>query len=137
MRRVFADAGYWIALFNPKDVGHERAQQVSSALGPAWTLTSEMVLAELLNSFAGKGSHLRKAACAAVEKIRSNPNGEVVEMSSWAFRSGTAQYRSRPDKTWGVTDCTSFLIMEDQGIGDALTFDRDFQQAGFRALLLE
>ena len=137
MRRVFADAGYWIALFNPKDVGHERARQVSSALGPAWMVTSEMVLAELLNTFAGKGSYLRTAACAAVEKIRRNPNGEVVEMTSWAFRSGTDHYRSRSDKTWGVTDCTSFLIMDEKGIGDALTFDRDFQQAGFRALLLE
>ena len=58
-------------------------------------------------------------------------------MTSSDFRAGTARYRSRLDKTWGVTDCTSFLIMEEKGISDALTFDRDFQQAGFRALLLE
>lgn len=137
MRQVFADAGYWIALFNPKDVGHAKAHQVSSALGRAWMVTSEMVLAELLNTFAGKGAYLREAACEAVERIRSNPNGEVVPMTSVTFRSGTTRYRSRPDKTWGVTDCTSFLIMEEMGISDALTFDRDFQQAGFRALLLE
>ena len=58
-------------------------------------------------------------------------------MTSSAFRAATGRYRSRLDKTWGVTDCTSFLIMEEKGISEALSFDRDFQQAGFRALLLE
>jgi len=42
---------------------------------------------------------------------------------------------SRADKSWSLTDCTSFVIMEDRGIRDALTGDRHFEQAGFRALL--
>jgi len=58
-------------------------------------------------------------------------------MTSSAFRAGMARYRSRSDKTSGLTDCTSFLIMEEKGITDALTFDHHFLQAGFRALLRE
>jgi predicted nucleic acid-binding protein len=46
-------------------------------------------------------------------------------------------FRSRPDKSWGLTDCISFVIMNEAGITDALTADVHFQQAGFRALLLE
>ena len=38
---------------------------------------------------------------------------------------------------WNVTDCASFLIMEERGITKALTHDRDFVQAGFLALLRE
>jgi len=100
-------------------------------------VTSEMVLTEVLNAFAGKGESLRAAACQLVEQIRSSPNAEVVPMTSNAFRDAMNHYRSRADKTWGLTDCTSFLIMEQKGIEDALSADRDFQQAGFSALLVE
>ena len=47
------------------------------------------------------------------------------------------RYVSRLDQRWSVTDCASFLIMEELGITDALAYDRDFAQAGFRPLLRE
>lgn len=137
MRRVFADAGYWIALLNPKDSLHVKTREVSATLGRARIVTSEMVLTEVLNAFASKGETLRQAACSLVDQIRANPNAEVVPMTSSAFREAMERYRSRADKTWGLTDCTSFLIMKQKGITDALSADRDFQQAGFNAMLVE
>lgn len=44
-------------------------------------------------------------------------------------------YQRRPDKDWSLTDCTSFVVMEEERITDALTADHHFEQAGFRALL--
>jgi predicted nucleic acid-binding protein len=44
-------------------------------------------------------------------------------------------YRRRPDKAWSVTDCISFVVMEGDGIREALTGDQHFEQAGFVALL--
>lgn len=35
---------------------------------------------------------------------------------------------------FSLTDCTSFVLMEDEGVGAALTADRNFEQAGFKAL---
>lgn len=43
---------------------------------------------------------------------------------------------TRPDKDWSLTDCTSFVVMQDAGINEALTGDRHFEQAGFKTLLL-
>jgi uncharacterized protein len=137
MKRVFADAGYWIALLNPRDALHEKAMRVSTSLGRARIVTSEVVLAEVLNAFASKGDLLRMATCALVEKIRSNPNADIVPMTSSLFTQAVERYRSRVDKTWGLTDCTSFLIMEQRDITEALSADRDFRQAGFNALLLD
>jgi predicted nucleic acid-binding protein len=137
MTRVFADAGFWIALLNPRDALHEKARRASETLGRTRIITSELVLAEVLNSFARKGDLPRKAACVLVDEIRSNPNGETVPMTSNAFRQALERYRSRIDKRWGLTDCASFLIMEEKGITDALSADRDFHQAGFKALLLD
>jgi predicted nucleic acid-binding protein len=137
MRRVFADAGYWIALLNPKDGLHPKALEVSTTLERSRIVTSEMVLTEVLNAFAGRGEVLRDAACTLVDRIRSNANAEIAPMTSSAFRAALERYRARTDKTWGLTDCTSFLIMEQKGITDALSADRDFQQAGFNALMVE
>jgi len=44
-------------------------------------------------------------------------------------------YDSRQDKTWGLTDCISFIVVRDQKLTAALTGDQHFQQAGFRALM--
>jgi predicted nucleic acid-binding protein len=137
MRRVFADAGYWIALLNPRDGLHAKAREVSNVLGRTWIVTSEMVLTEVLNAFSSKGATLRSAACALVDRIRSNANSEIVPMTSSAFRAAMERYRNRVDKRWGLTDCTSFLIMEQKGITEALSGDRDYQQAGFTALLVD
>ena len=137
MTRVFADAGYWIALLNPRDGLHVKAAHASSILGQARITTSELVLAEVLNAFASKGELLRRATCLLIDKIRSNPNAEIVAMTSNAFREAVERYRRRADKTWGLTDCMSFLIMEQRGITEALSGDRDFQQAGFNVLLVD
>ncbi len=51
MRLVFADTGYWIALVNPRDQIHTKAVSVTQELSPVRIVTSEMVLAEVLNSF--------------------------------------------------------------------------------------
>ncbi len=49
---------------------------------------------------------------------------------------GVALYADRADKHWSLTDCISFIVMEDRGIRDALTGDHRFQQGGFNALLV-
>ena len=45
------------------------------------------------------------------------------------------RYSSRLDQSWSLVDCSSFVLMEERGIRDALAYDVDFVQAGFNALL--
>jgi len=96
-----------------------------------------MVLTELFNMLAGKGEYLRIAAARLFETLSSAPNYEVVPQTSIIFREAVQFYKDRPDKDWGLTDCTSFLIMNRKGIIEALTPDRHFAQAGFQALLMD
>jgi predicted nucleic acid-binding protein len=58
-------------------------------------------------------------------------------MSEDLYERAFRFYQSRQDKEWGITDCISFVIMQDRGLTEALTTDENFQQAGFRALLKE
>ncbi len=44
-------------------------------------------------------------------------------------------YCDYADKTRGLVDCVSFVVMRETGITDALTNDKHFRQAGFNALM--
>jgi hypothetical protein len=55
--------------------------------------------------------------------------------SNELFAAGVELYATRPDKEWSLTDCISFVVMEREGLTDALTGDRHFEQSGFKVLL--
>ena len=137
MKQVFADAAYWIALLNPKDQLHQRTKSVSSMLGATRTVTSEMVLAEVLNAFAERGNHLRRAVVSLVDQLQKNPNIDIVPQTSIQFNDALKLYRERQDKEWSLTDCTSILISKEKGIQEALAYDKHFAQAGITPLLRE
>jgi predicted nucleic acid-binding protein len=135
MRAVFADSGYWVAIANSKDNLHTRAVAAAERLGECRIVTSEMVLVEFLNGFAECGSHLRTKAAELVLAVTADPDIEVVPQTPELFQDALALYQDRVDKSWSLTDCASFLIMDRRQIREALTHDRHFEQRGYRALL--
>lgn len=132
MRCVFADTFYFLALLNVKDAAHDRAVALSESQDSA-LLTTAWVLTELADGLAS--SPRRDAFRRVVAGLRSDPDTIVVPPSQSLFEQGTELYNARSDKNWSLTDCISFVVMEQYGIQDALTGDRHFEQAGFRALL--
>lgn len=135
MKVVFADADYWIALLNPHEELHAKAQEVSSRLGSVRILTSEMVLTEVLNGFSNRGEQLRKGAADLVDQLRKHPNITILPQTSIQFEEARSLYAERGDKAWSLTDCAPFQAMQKQNITEALTNDKHFVQAGFKALL--
>ena len=136
MRTVFGDASYWIALLNPRDQWHERANSATERLEDDCSIvTSEMVLVELLNHFSEYGEAKRGEVAGMVKALAANPSVEIVPQTTEQLWAAVEYYEARPDQTWGLTDCASFRLMEAMGISDALSSDSDFAQAGFRLLL--
>lgn len=135
MRALFADAVYWVALLNPRDNLHRRTVSFSRSLDQTVLVTTEMVLTELLNAFAERGVALRRAAAVLVLRLGQDPNTRIVPQTNGQFDEALQLYRNRHDKQWSHTDCASFRVMEKDGIAEALTYDRHFEQAGFKALL--
>jgi predicted nucleic acid-binding protein len=70
-----------------------------------------------------------------VEHILKNANVEVVPQSTLLFKKAFDRYRDRDDKDWGLTDCSSFVIMEEMELTEVLAKDHHFAQAGFITLL--
>ena len=135
MRTLFADSGHWIALLHPRDQMHERAKAVVAGLESVAIITTQMALAEALNHLSREGERLRYLAVEMVRGLEDNPDVQIVPQTDMQFRAAVERYASRGDQRWSLTDCASFLVMEERGITEALAYDRDFEQAGFVALL--
>jgi predicted nucleic acid-binding protein len=133
MKQIFADTSYWIGLVNPRDQIHQKAIKVTQQLSSVMLLTTEMVLVELLNSFSD--SPFRGAVAGMVLKLRDDGNVRIVPQTSEQFEVARERYQRADDKTWSLTDCASFQVMEAEQIQAVLTHDQHFAQAGFEPLL--
>ena len=135
MEERFADSNYWIALFDPDDFLHIRAIEIAAQL-PAFArvITSDFVIIEVLNALSGDTREIKQKAIQLFEHSSLSSSLDVVRWSRELFERAKTLYL-RADKSWSIVDCSSFVIMRERGIRDALTYDRHFQQAGFRALL--
>jgi uncharacterized protein len=132
VKSTFADTFYLLALFNPRDSAHDLAVTASQNL-QGTLLTTEWVLTETADALCDLSN---RAGCIAfINDLRRSRHVEVEPASSALFNAGWNLYQQRPDKDWSLTDCTSFVVMQERGITEALTGDHHFEQAGFRALL--
>jgi predicted nucleic acid-binding protein len=128
----FADTFYWLALLNADDEKHDVAVALQSQLKGKF-FTTQWVFMEFLNTW-NAPSHRCKAA-AFVRALQSQSNMSVIPATEDWFNRGASLFEQRPDKEWSLTDCISFLVMEEYQISEALTGDHHFEQAGFTALL--
>ncbi|MBI2838044.1 MAG: type II toxin-antitoxin system VapC family toxin [Acidobacteria bacterium] len=132
MKEVFADTFYFLALVNPSDQAHARADE--AAKEPTWRMvTTAFVLAELGD---GLAEHVNRVLfLELLDLLKADRDTVIVPPTQELFDAGVTLYRGRPDKDWSLTDCISFVTMEERGIREALTGDHHFEQAGFVALL--
>ena len=129
---IFIDTSYFLALVNSRDKYHEAAKATAVQVTPPF-ITSDAVLFELGNALT-RPPH-RSLGIHALQQIRADTGIEIVNIKPDFFAQTLALYQSRPDKAWGLTDCSSFVIMQQRRLREALTADKHFEQAGFKRLL--
>lgn len=129
---LFADSSYYVALLLTSDQGHASAVQLTLELDSP-VITTAWVLTEVANTLSAQ--RLRAGFLSLLDDLQSDSGVVIVGPEADTFAQGIELYRSRSDKDWSLTDCISFVVMNREGITEALTADRDFEQAGFKALL--
>ena len=132
MNVVFADTVYFLALLNPMDQWHVRARELSRK-PPGPLLTTEFVLMEVGDGLSHPDNRGRFARL--LQLLRAQADVDIIPSSSELFRQGCELHARRPDKEWSLTDCTSFVVMRERGVEQALTSDHHFVQAGFQLLM--
>ncbi|MDM8004628.1 MAG: PIN domain-containing protein [Phycisphaerae bacterium] len=132
MTPCFGDTFLFLALLAEGDAAHKKAVQAIADLKRD-IYTTTWVLTEVADGIAGRDT--RSAFVPLLQFLQSHPRVVIVPTTDDIFDRGVDLYGNRPDKDWSLTDCISFVVMQERGITEALTGDHHFEQAGFTALL--
>ncbi len=62
-------------------------------------------------------------------------DSEIVHVDAALDGKAWQLLKERQDKEWSLVDCSSFVIMRQRDLTEALTTDHHFEQAGFVRLL--
>ena len=128
----FADSFYYLAVLSEDDDAHDRAVALTrEARAPM--VTTDWVLTEVGDAMAG-ATH-RQRFLALLAALQGDPTVQVIPASRELFERGVDLFSRRADKEWSLTDCISFVVMQECGLHDALTGDHHFEQAGFQVFL--
>ncbi len=134
MNKIFVDTFYVVALVNTRDEFHEKAKELVFEFDDQLLLTTDAVLLEVGNALARNN---KQKSIEIINQFVSSKEIEIVRLDETLFNKAFELYKNHADKSWGLVDCISFIVMREQNITAALTCDKHFAQAGFRALMLD
>lgn len=132
--KTFVDTLFVVGFTNERDQYHDEAVKLAAEYNGKPLLVTDAVLLEIGNSLSGR---FRKQAVETIESFMKSREIEIVRLDETLFDKAFQLYKNHADKSWGLIDCISFVVMKEQNITDALTCDKHFVQAGFRALMLD
>lgn len=132
---VTFDTNGWFALLNSRDRLHRRAVTAYQAIVQSRSpfLVTDWVIAETGNGLARTPA--RQNFRHAVEILLDDPRTTLVVIDGSLMWGALERYDQRSDKSWGLVDCATMLVMEKHGSTKAFMSDVHFEQAGFTALL--
>ncbi|MBW4593689.1 MAG: PIN domain-containing protein [Brasilonema angustatum HA4187-MV1] len=134
---IFVDTSGWASLFvNTQSYYSQADQCFRLALQQQKKIvTTNYVVAELVALLNSPLRIPRLQVFEIVDAIKTVPYVEIIHINNVIDTSAWELCKSRPDKAWSLVDCTSFVVMQQLGIQEALTTDQHFEQAGFIRLL--
>lgn len=127
---VFFDASGWIAIINLDDRNHAAAEAIYRELlaDKVRIVTTNWTVYEALSIIKDKIGY--REATALWEVVETVPLVRMVKITDDIEEAGLDLFFRYRDKTWGVVDYTSLIVMELIGCFQALAFDRHFIEAG-------
>lgn len=130
--RIFVDTLFVVALINQRDQHHAKASELAAQFEGFPLLVTDAVFLEIGNALA---RNFKKEAVEVIEHFLTSDEVKVVHLNPQLFDQAFAEYKRYQDKEWGLVDCISFVVMRQEGVTQALTFDHHFEQAGFQVLM--
>ena len=108
-KRLFLDTVFIQALLNPRDAYHNQAKELFPRIRAASEVwITEAIFVEVGNAFSAFN---RNVAVQFIQQCYRTDNIKVVSVDTQLLMQALALYQSRFDKTWGLTDCISFVVM--------------------------
>jgi len=132
---VFADTSFFFALAARRDPAHASAAEQFARLlrRQRPIVTTDYVVDEALTLT--KARTTAAVAVALLDRIEGSEAITLEVVSVSRFSLAKTFFRKHADHGYSFTDCTSFVVMRELEITEALTTDHHFAEAGFRPLL--
>jgi predicted nucleic acid-binding protein len=134
MSQLFLDSSFAIAAKSKRDQHHGEARGIWPVLmqSGAGVVTTSFVISEIIAFLISRSE--REAAIQIGEIMLHSHNVDLIHVDAALFAAGWDYFIRHRDKDYSLTDCVSFIVIEQRGLRLALTFDRHFVQAGFERL---
>ena len=128
----FLDTSYVIALEIVNEDNHQVVLQhwQTLAISQPSLVTSTYIFDEIVTFFNSRNLHYK--AVEIGNRLIESPEIELIEIEQKLFNQGWLYFQKYADKSYSLTDCLSFIIMQENNITQALTLDHHFVQAGFK-----
>ncbi len=137
MNRLFIDTSGWASLFVTRESHHPQARQHFTQANQQNQpiITSNYIISELVALLHSPLRQPRSRVFEIINAIRTASYIQIVHVDTAIDQAAWALCQNRPDKPWSLVDCSSFIVMQQMDIQQALTTDHHFEQAGFTRLL--
>jgi predicted nucleic acid-binding protein len=128
---VFADTSALYAFVDKNDANHVVAREAVTRLARAGRriVATDYIITEAINLANARGG--AAVAIRVLDLIEQSAGIRVEWIGVDRFDAAKAFFRKHSDHGYSFTDCTSFVVMRELRLTEALTTDHHFVEAGF------
>jgi uncharacterized protein len=126
---IFVDTSFWMAAIRNRDQNHETARALAEMLHGDTLVTTTAVRGETWTGINSRYGH--EWAKRAIGLIEASPRITIRQIDADLDSDALKWLRDRSERPYSWVDATSFALMRRERIRRALTFDSDFEAAGF------
>ena len=130
MKKIFLDTSGIVAAMNAKDSYHQEAKEIF------FKLVDQQCLF-IITNYIRIETHallINRASHAIALKFLNEKSWIIEWVNPDDEQKAIRLIHQYMDKSFSLTDATSFVIMKRLGIDTALTFDQHFKQYGFKII---
>ncbi len=137
MSDIFVDTSGWAELLDPSLTHHALAAKIYRQTRQQHQkfITSNYILSELVALLTSPLRIPRNQIIEFINSLKNSPLVEIVHIDVTLDNQTWHLLTQREDKNWSLVDCSSFVLMRQRHLMEALTTDHHFEQAGFIRLL--
>jgi predicted nucleic acid-binding protein len=126
---IFADTSFWVGLRNRRDLHHAEATALLRRHAASGLITSNQVRGETWTYLRRKAGHA--AAVGFLDSLEHTVRVQVVAIDARHEAAALHWLRLHDEREYSFVDASSFVLMTDLRMTEALAFDGDFAAAGF------
>lgn len=132
----FADTSWWVAWSLPGDGRHSDALALLEHLGSTeQVLTTNLIIGETWTFLRRKDGHATALAFLdRIEALGERSRLTLHRVTSEQEDKAWDWLRKHDERAYSFVDASSFQVMRDRRLREALAFDQDFAAAGFLEL---